>query len=224
MANSDVILPDQNPQLAKRFRGYLPVVVDIETGGFDAQQHAILEIAMVTLKMDQHGLLQRDHTYFHHIIPDPNTCMTKASLEFTGIDPYHPFRFAVLESEALKELLDVVRKHVKHARCQKAILVGHNAAFDLSFLQAAIARHHIKHSPFHTFSMIDTSSLSAVFLGQTVLARAVETAGLTFRHEDAHSAIYDAEITADLFNLITNQWLHQGGWNIQQNQPCKFKS
>lgn len=224
MADQDVILPEQNPHLAKRFRGYLPIVVDIETGGFDAVNNAILEIAVVTLKMTENGNLQRDQTYFHHIMPHPSTSMTQSSLEFTGIDPYHPFRFAVTEEQGIRELFAIIRKHVKNASCQKAILVGHNAAFDMSFLQAAVARHKMKRNPFHPFSTLDTASLSAVFLGQTVLARAVQAAGLRFHQEQAHSAIYDAEITADLFCRITNQWLNQGGWDVDENKPMSFSN
>lgn len=219
MADKAIIFPKQNPHLATRFRGYLPVVIDIETGGFDANQHAILEIAAVMLVMDETGKLHRGETYFHHITPHPRTIMTQSSLEFTGIDPSHPFRFAISEAEAFRELFTIVHQHLKHARCQKAILVGHNAAFDMSFLQAAINRNSIKHSPFHSFSTIDTASLSAVFLGQTVLARAVQAAGLYFNQQKAHSAIYDAEITADLFCTITNQWLLKQGWNNGNNRP-----
>src|SRR5690349_2637481 len=42
---------------AERFRGFLPVVVDIETGGFDSERDALLEIAAVIVRMDEHGVV-----------------------------------------------------------------------------------------------------------------------------------------------------------------------
>ncbi|HAV68246.1 MAG TPA: ribonuclease T, partial [Alcanivorax sp.] len=45
-------MTNQHPSLALRFRGFLPVVVDVETGGFDARNDALLEIAAVLLDMD----------------------------------------------------------------------------------------------------------------------------------------------------------------------------
>ena len=219
MENQDIILPEQNEKLATRFRGYLPVVVDIETGGFDAKVNPLLEFAAVTLQMDENGFLKRDATYFHHIKPFAGALMNQSSLDFTGIDPDHPFRFAVSEITAFKEQFQIIRKHIKHAGCQRAILVGHNPAFDMAFLNAAIERNHIKRSPFHRFSSIDTAALSAVALGQTVLARAVHAAKINFDHSRAHSAIYDAEVTADLFCEIVNRWQAFGGWDNESNRP-----
>jgi len=219
MADQTLELPEQNPHLGSRFRGFLPVVIDIETGGFNYERHAVLEIAIVTLHMQENGLLRPYRTYFEHIIPHPDTEITQSSLEFTKIDPYHPFRFAISEKDALKKIFSTIKQHLKKAKCQKAILVAHNAIFDMSFLQAVIKRNDIKANPFHPFSVIDTASLSAVFLGQTVLARAVQAAGIPYYPAQAHSAIYDAEITASLFCEITNQWLLKKGWNKVDNHP-----
>lgn len=71
--------------LANRFRGFLPVVVDVETGGFDARQHALLEIAAVTLTMDDDGTLQRSETVAAAVIPHPGLRLEQAALDFTGI-------------------------------------------------------------------------------------------------------------------------------------------
>ena len=45
-----------------------------------------------------------------------------------------------------------------------------------------------------------------VHLRQTVLARAVYAAGLEWDQREAHSAVYDAERTAQLFCIIANAW------------------
>lgn len=192
--------------IGKRFRGYLPVVVDVETAGFDPKRDALLEVAIVLLHINEAGLWQRQETYFHHIIPFEGANLDAAALAFNGIDPYHPFRFAVSEAEALRTLFQPIRKAVKMHNCTRAILVGHNSSFDLSFINAATERIGLKRSPFHPFSTFDTVTLAGLVYGQTVLSRAVQAAGFLWDTAEAHSAIYDAERTADLFCAVVNQW------------------
>lgn len=189
-----------------RFRGFLPVVVDVETAGFDAKRDALLEIAAVLLHVDDSGRWDREHTIARHVQPFPGANLDRAALEFNRIDPYHPFRFAVSEKEALEVIFAEVRQQVVQYACSRAILVGHNPAFDLAFIKAAANRTRIKRNPFHSFSTFDTASLAGLVYGQTVLSRAVLAAGLKWEEGEAHSAIYDAERTADLFCAIVNRW------------------
>lgn len=192
--------------LGRRFRGFLPVVVDVETGGFNARTDALLEIAAVLLEMDDQGVLRRGETYRFHVQPFPGANMEAASLAVNGIDPHHPLRPAIAEKDALERIFTEVRKSVKANGCTRAILVGHNSSFDLGFLNAAISRCGLKRSPFHPFSSFDTATLGGVAFGQTVLARAAIAAGLGWDEEAAHSASYDAQRTADLFCTICNQF------------------
>lgn len=192
--------------IASRFRGFLPIVVDVETGGFNPKRDALLEIAAVLLDMDDQGIISRRETIACHIEPFPGANLDEESLEFTGIDPYNPFRMARPEREALEHIFKPIRRAIKDSGCNRAVLVGHNAAFDLSFVNAAVDRTRIKRNPFHPFSTFDTVSLAALAYGQTVLARAVKAAGLEWNNEKAHSAVYDTEKTADLFCTIINQW------------------
>lgn len=193
-------------RFSRRFRGFLPVVVDVETGGFDPQTDALLEIAAVPIAMDERGCIYRDKTLAHHVLPFPGANLDPEALAFNGIDPYHPFRNAVSELDALKSIFSTVSKSLKENNCNRAILVGHNAFFDLGFLNAAVKRNEIKRNPFHPFSSFDTATLAGVVFGQTVLARAVQAAGIEWNSSEAHSAIYDAERTADLFCKIVNYW------------------
>ncbi len=195
-----------SPKIASRFRGFLPVVVDVETAGFNPKRDALLEIAAVTLDYDADHQLQPAHTYACHVEPFPGAHLDEKSLQFTGIDPYHPFRFAKPEAEALREIFQPLRKAVRDNACTRAILVGHNPSFDLSFVNAAADRNNIKRNPFHPFSTLDTVSLAALSFGHTVLARAVQLAGLEWDEREAHSALYDAERTAQLFCTIVNRW------------------
>jgi len=193
-------------KMSERFRGFLPVVVDVETGGFDWNRHALLEIAVLPIDLDEEGRFIPGEGASAHVVPAPGTQIDPKSLEVTGIVIDHPFRFAKPEREALDHVFATVRTAVRKHDCQRAILVGHNAHFDLNFLNAAIARTGHKRSPFHPFSVFDTVTLAGVAYGQTVLARAVQAAGLEWSSEDAHSAVYDTERTAQLFCRIANQW------------------
>jgi ribonuclease T len=192
--------------LADRFRGFLPVIVDVETGGFDAARHALLEIAVQPVTMDADGLLVPGELTSTHVIPHEGGELDPRSLAVNGIDPHHPLRVARPEKAALEHVFKPVRAALIASECQRAVLVGHNAHFDLGFLNAAIARTAHKRSPFHPFSVFDTVTLAGVAFGQTVLSRALVAAGLPWNGDEAHSAVYDAERTADLFCLIANRW------------------
>ena len=197
---------EEKSPIAKRFRGFLPVVVDVETAGFNAQTDALLEVAAVLLKLDDDGRWVLSETVSKHVLPFPGANLEPAALEFTGIDPYHPLRLAVSEKEALTHVFAPIRAAVRDTGCSRAVLVGHNAAFDIGFINEAVKRTGFKRNPFHPFTTFDTATLGGLAYGQTVLSRAVEAAGLAWDQRDAHSAIYDAERTAELFCRIVNTW------------------
>ncbi|MFP6838052.1 MAG: ribonuclease T [Pseudohongiellaceae bacterium] len=214
MHDDDAAEPGLN-LLADRFRTYMPVVIDVETGGFNSQTDAILEIAAVILSMDERGILGLEQTYFQRIIPFDGANIEAAALKFTGIDPYHPLRIARSEKEVFQTLFKIVRDAMKANQCRRAILVGHNAHFDHGFVNAASERHKLKRNPFHPFSSFDTASLGGLAFGQTVLARACDAASIEFDDSQAHSARYDAEKTAELFCNIVNKWKDLGGWPLR---------
>lgn len=190
----------------KRFRGYLPIVIDIETAGFNPKKNAILEIAAVIVELNQQSELEITERHSAHVIPFKNSELDESALKFNGIDPHHPFRMAIEEADALHMLFKPIRDAVKRNQCTRAILVGHNPAFDISFLNAAIHRTQIKRSPFHPFSTFDTATLGGLVYQQTVLSKIVQAAGIAWDSEQAHSALYDAEKTAEIFCRIVNRW------------------
>lgn len=203
---------DPNSPIAQRFRGFLPVIVDVETGGFNCQTDALLEIAAVTLAINDEGQLYRNQTFAFHVEPFEGANIEQAALDFTGIDLDDPERLAEPELMVMTDLLQEVRRAVRESGCTRAVIVGHNAHFDLGFVNAAIERCNIKRSPFHPFSVFDTATLAGLAFGQTVLAKACKIAGMEFSNSAAHSAAYDAEKTAELFCLIVNRWKELGGW------------
>lgn len=190
----------------KRFRGFLPVIVDIETSGFNPKKNAMLEIAAVIVEFNDQSDLEITGRYTTHVTPFKNAELDESALKFNGIDPHHPFRMAIDEVDALHLIFKPIRDAVKRNHCTRAILVGHNPAFDIGFLNAAIQRTQIKRSPFHPFSTFDTATLGGLVYQQTVLAKIVQAAGMEWDNEQAHSALYDAEKTAEIFCMIVNRW------------------
>jgi ribonuclease T len=214
MATGKDSMSDASSVLFKhRFRGFLPVVVDLETGGFNAGTDGILEIAATFFELDDTGQLSVSHTIARNVDPFEGANLELSALEFTGIDPENPLREAVPEEIALGDIFGEVRREVKDKGCNRAILVGHNAHFDAGFLNAATERCQIKRNPFHPFSYFDTSTLAGLAYGHTVLAQACKRAGIEFSNSEAHSADYDAQKTAELFAGIVNRWQALGGWS-----------
>ena len=197
---------DAKLPIAYRFRGFLPVVIDVETGGFNSQTDALLEIAAVLIGMDDKGRLHAAEQFFFNVEPFEGANLEPAALEFTGINPSGALRGAVPEKDAMAAIFSAVRAEVKRTGCQRAIVVAHNASFDQGFLNQAAARCNLKRNPFHPFSSFDTATLAGLVYGQTVLARACAAAGIAFNNKEAHSAIYDCERTAEVFCDIVNRW------------------
>lgn len=191
--------------LAERFRGYLPVVVDLETGGFDNNVNPVLELACQFVTLSEDRLTPTD-VHLWRVEPFEESRVDPASISITGIDLDDPDRNAMDEHDALSAFFKLVRKEMKEQRCTRAIMVAHNASFDLGFVQRASERCNIKRSPFHPFSTIDTAGLAAVAYGHTVLGEACQRAGIEFDSSQAHSAAYDVACTTELFCRIVNGW------------------
>lgn len=198
--------------IRNRFRGFLPVVVDVETAGFNAQTDAVLEIAASLVEMDEdEGWLRPGELISEHVVPFEGANLDPKALEFTGIDPFHPLRLAKQEADAFRSICQPIRAMMKETGCKRAILVGHNPQFDIGFINALVERNKFKRSPFHPFSTFDTATLAGLAYGQTVLARAVQAAELDWDQNEAHSARYDTERTAALFCSIVNFWHEVAG-------------
>lgn len=198
--------------LRNRFRSFYPVVIDIETSGLNHKTNALLEIGVITLKMNKNGWLKLEKTIHFHIKPFSGSLIQKNSLIFNKIDPFNPLRQAVSEKEALQFIFDIVYKGIKINQCSKGIMVAHNASFDHNFLMTASKRCNITNNPFHSFVTFDTATLSGLVIGQTVLARACKALGISFDNNQAHSALYDTLKTAQLFCKLVNHWKKLGGW------------
>lgn len=206
---------DHGSLMTERFRGFLPVVIDVETGGFNAQTDALLEVSAATLAMDDEGMLSIDTLHEYHVTPFEGANIEQSALDFTGIDLDNPNRNAISEEDMLSDLFRIIRKAVKRNGCSRAVMVAHNAHFDLGFINAAAQRCEAKRNPFHPFSCMDTATLSGLAFGHTVLAQACQLAKIGFSNKEAHAASYDTRKTAELFCLIVNRWQELGGWPLR---------
>ncbi|QNS01912.1 MAG: ribonuclease T [Buchnera aphidicola (Pentalonia nigronervosa)] len=200
--------------LSDRFRTFYPVVIDFETAGFNSKTDAILEMAVITLKMDNFGWLHKEHTLHFHIKPFKGSIINSDAISFNKIDPFNPLRGAISEKKAIESMIKMVQDGIKENDCSQGIVVAHNATFDHNFLMEAIQRAKIKHNPFHSFVTFDTAALSGLAVGQTVLAKACKAIGLPFDNNQAHSALYDTLQTANLFCELVNRWKRLGGWPL----------
>lgn len=207
--------------LKHRFRGYLPVIIDVETAGLNADTDALLELAAITVKMDENGELVPDQKCHFHIQPFEGANINPDSLKFNGIDIDNPLRGAVPENIAIPEMFKMVRQAVKKQGCQRAVIVAHNAAFDQAFVQAAIKRVKAKRDPFHPFALFDTATLAGFMYGQTVLVKACQMAGIDFDGKQAHSALYDTEKTTELFCTMVNRLKALGGFPLKAEKSAE---
>ena len=192
--------------ISTRFRGFFPIVVDLETTGLDPNIHGVLELGAQTVVEQEDGTFLPGETCHFHILPFEKAEHDPESTAIHKIDPFHPLRLAVSETEAIHEFFSWVRAQKKPTGCHRAVLVGHNAWFDLAFLNALMARTEVKRNPFHRFTSFDTATLCALAYGQTVLAKACEVAKIPYDGKEAHSALYDASVTTLLFCDVLNRW------------------
>lgn len=214
---SESIVSENNASIqdiSQRFRGYYPVVVDVETAGFDPKTSALLEVAFCTLKINENGDFEKDELIHCNLKPFPNSVIEEANIRFLGIDPFDPERKAVDEKTGLLPILKQLSKKVKAAGCKRAVLIGHNAHFDHSFIMAAAERLKYKRNPFHPFTVIDTATLASLFLGHSVLSVACDSAGIPFEADSAHDAAYDTDREAELFCYFVNKFRRLGGWPL----------
>ncbi|MCW5197734.1 ribonuclease T [Buchnera aphidicola] len=207
--------------LSKRFRTFYPVVIDIETAGLNPITDALLEIGVITLKMNSYGWLKIDKKIHFHIKPFEGSLIHKEALSFNKIDPFNPFRGAISEKQMLKEVFKIINQGIQKSKCSKAIIVAHNATFDHNFIMAASSRIQVINNPFHSFATFDTASLSGLTVGETVLSKACRAMGVSFNNNKAHSALYDTLKTATLFCKIVNLWKKIGGWPIKYKKTEK---
>ena len=213
MDNPTLIKVDVNTEqieqinwMQERFRSFLPVVVDIETGGCNEKTDALLEFAAIIIGVDKDFKLFEKKIIHYHVHPFEGANIEEDALKVNGINPYSPLRLALTEQEMLTTAFRKIHVALEYYRCTRAILVGHNSFFDLKFLNEAANRCRIRDNPFHKFSSLDTVTLGALAYRQTVLSKIAAAAGYEWDSNSAHSALYDAQVTSHIFRKIFNTY------------------
>ncbi len=155
------------------------VVFDIETTGFSPVNNRIIEIGAV--KVSGGGISDRFSSFVNPDVPIPFEIE-----KLTGINDSMVMGAPFIE-EVLPEFL---------AFCKDAVLVAHNANFDMSFIKENALRQNIRRQ----FTYVDTVGIARILLphqAKHTLDAVAKTMGVSL--ENHHRAVDDAEATAEIF-------------------------
>lgn len=155
------------------------VVFDIETTGFSPVNNRIIEIGAV--KVAKGEIVDRFSTFVNPDVPIPFEIEKLTSIN-DGMVMDAPFI-----EQVLPEFL---------AFCGDAVLVAHNASFDMSFIKENALRQKIKKK----FTYVDTVGIARILLphqAKHTLDAVAKTMGVSL--ENHHRAVDDAEATAEIF-------------------------
>lgn len=155
------------------------VVFDIETTGFSPVHDRIIEIGAV--KVEKGEIKERFSSFVNPDVPIP--------LEIEKLTGIHDGMVvdAPMIEEALPHFLEF---------CQDAVLVAHNASFDMSFIIENTHRLGMKKE----FTYVDTVGIARLLLPHQAkhkLDAVAKTLGISL--ENHHRAVDDAEATAEIF-------------------------
>ena len=155
------------------------VVFDIETTGFSPVHDRIIEIGAV--KVEKGEIKERFSSFVNPDVPIP--------LEIEKLTGIHDGMVvdAPMIEEALPHFLEF---------CQDAVLVAHNASFDMSFIIENTRRLGLKKE----FTYVDTVGIARLLLPHQAkhkLDAVAKTLGISL--ENHHRAVDDAEATAEIF-------------------------
>lgn len=157
-------------------------VIDIETTGLNADSDRMIEVAAVRIRNGQK--VEEFQRLIRYTAPLPEVIRN-----LTGINSEMLENGAVDESEALKELLDFIGMDV---------IIGHNVAFDIEFVQNACRRMGVVRPD---FCAIDTVQLSRERLRGSVANFRLETlvCHLGLAEKQVHRALPDSRLVAQLY-------------------------
>ncbi len=155
------------------------VVFDIETTGFSPVNNRIIEIGAV--KVSGGEIADKFSTFVNPDVPIPFEIE-----KLTGINDSMVIDAPFIE-EVLPEFL---------AFCEGAVLVAHNAEFDMSFIKENAMRQNLKRE----FTYVDTVGIARILLphqGKHTLDAVAKTMEVSL--ENHHRAVDDAGATAEIF-------------------------
>ena len=170
----EIVTDDKGQRLDGTF-----VVFDIETTGFSPVTNRIIEIGAV--KVDKGQIVDRFSVFVNPQVPIPFEIE-----KLTGINDSMVMEAETIES-VLPQFLDFVGD---------AVLVAHNANFDVSFIKENAKRQQIPVD----FTYVDTVGIARMLLtGQSKYTLDAVAKTLKISLENHHRAVDDAECTAEIF-------------------------
>ena len=155
------------------------VVFDIETTGFSPVNNRIIEIGAVKVKQGE--IAEKFSAFVNPDVPIPFEIE-----KLTGIND-SMVKDAPYIEQVLPEFL---------AFCQDAVLVAHNAGFDMSFIKENVLRQGLS----RRFTCADTLGIARILLphqAKHTLDAVAKTLGVSL--ENHHRAVDDAQATAEIF-------------------------
>lgn len=156
------------------------VVFDTETTGLSARFDKVIELAAV--KMRQGTVLKKFDMFI-----DPGHRLSSTTINLTGITDD-----MVRGSKSEKEVFELFQEF-----CGDSIIVGHNATFDVDFMNIGYTRHDL---PTIKNPWIDTLPLARLLYPELKSFRLNRIAKLlNVELEHHHRAIYDAEATGYIY-------------------------
>lgn len=156
------------------------VVFDTETTGLSARYDKVIELAAV--KMKDGEVIER----FEQFI-DPGHPLSQTTIKLTSITDD-----MVRGSKSEKEVFEMFQEF-----CKGSIIVGHNATFDVDFMNTGYARHGL---PLIGEPWLDTLPMARLLYPEMKGFRLNTLAKkLNVNLEHHHRAIYDAEATGYIY-------------------------
>ena len=172
------------------------VVFDIETTGFSAKSDRIIEIGAV--KVEKGKITDRFSTFVNPEIPIPFRIEKLTSINDS----------MVIDAPKIEEVLPKFMEF-----CKGAVMVAHNADFDMSFISANCERQGLDCD----FTIVDTVAMSRyliIGLGRYKLDNVAKALGIVLEHH--HRAVDDAECTALIFLKLCKMLAGKGITNLDE--------
>lgn len=175
----EIVTNDKGQSLSDTF-----VVFDIETTGFSPVTNRIIEIGAV--KVEDGQITDRFSTFVNPEVPIPFEIEKLTSINDS----------MVMDAETIEVVLPKFLDFVGNA-----VLVAHNANFDVSFIRENAERQQIPVN----FTYVDTVGIARMLLtGQTKYTLDAVAKTLKISLENHHRAVDDAECTAEIFMKFIN--------------------
>lgn len=174
--------------------------LDVETGGMDEINQSLLTIGLV---LWENGIIVDTLELF---ISKDKYDYVDASIKFNKIDLDELRKKGISEEEVIIRINDFCNKYFGN---EKALIAGHNVAFDIGFMKALYRRNNQDFYSRFGYRFIDTGTILRFLYMQgkfekdiSASDKAFEYFNIRFKEGTRHSALADSEATASLYTKL----------------------